>query len=299
MKSLSFFGGGLALAALTSLVAQTGSRDGAFEKLALVSPTDPRTWAPAESSAEPSTVHTKVGDTSWRWHIDVDYFAGEAKYPIGWPRISHPIPEGKLRDWSGWDFLHAWIYVESSRNALPKDPVTLGLHTPDRASGYNRSLGELAKDRWVELKLPISQIPRNHDVRHIQFNIAESNYKHGDRVDVYLNDLALVRHAEPTLFDLRAENTVVFSDARGLPVSFQLLGVKPEERVDVACELRRAATVVARTSASSSRGAQRVVLQLDSRTLPAGNYELHASIGGRPQAATAALRVVDSPWKRP
>jgi hypothetical protein len=298
VKTLSILSGTLVVA-LLPLCAQTVSRDGAFEKLALVSATDPRTWAPAESSAEPSTVHTKVGGASWRWHIDVDYFAGEAKYPIGWPRIAHPIPEGKLRDWSGWDFLHAWIYVETSRDALPKDPVNLGLHTPDRASGYNRSLGELAKDRWVELKLPISQIPRNHDVRHLQFNIAESNYKHGDRLDVYVNDLALVRHAEATLFDLRAEHSVLFSDARRLPVSYQLLGVKPEERVDVACELRRAGSVVARAAASSSRGAQRVVLQFAAPALPAGNYELHASIGGRPQAATAAVRVVDSPWKQP
>jgi hypothetical protein len=33
--------------------------------------------------------------------------------------------------------------------------------------------------------------------------------------------------------------------------------------------------------------------------LSPGNYELHASIGGRSQAATANVHIVDSPWKQP
>ena len=287
----------LAVGASAVSSAETILRDGAMEKISLVSTSDAKAWAPAECSAEPSTARVKVGASSWRWHVDVDHFAGEAKYPIGWPRIGHAVASGPLRDWSEWDFLHFWVYVETSRDALPKDPAGLGLHTPDRAGAYNRALTELKKDRWVEINLPISQIPRHHDVRNIQFHIAESNYKHGDRLDVYLNDLALVRYAEPTLFDLAPENAVLFSDAGRLPVRFQLLGVKPEERVNVTCEFRRDGRRAARVSTSAGRGPQRVVLNLGPQSLPPGNYELHASIAGKPQATTASVRVVDSPWR--
>src|ERR1051325_88562 len=148
---------------------QTVSRDGPMEKLALVSASDPKTWSPAECTAEPSTERVKVGPSSWRWHVDVDHFAGEPKYPIGWPRIAHAFPEGALRDWSAWDFLHMWIYVDTSRATLPKEPAGLGLLTPDRASGYNRALPELKKGEWIELNIPTSQIPRHADVRNIQF----------------------------------------------------------------------------------------------------------------------------------
>ena len=177
-------------------------------------------------------------------------------------------------DWAAWDFLRCWIYVETSRNALPLEPIGLGLHTPDRANAYNRTLGELRKDQWIEIRLPISQIARAQDVRQIQFHVAESNYKHGDRVDFYLNDLALVRYAEPTLFNLTAENSVLFSDAAHLPVRFELLGVKPSSQAHVICELRRDGRVVASASVELSRGLQRVVLDLTDRKLSPGTYEV-------------------------
>lgn len=282
---------------LTLRAAEEVSRQGALEKIPLVSARDPKTWAPAECTAEPSTMRVKEGASSWRWHVDVDHTSGEAKYPVGWPRIGHAIAEGSLRDWSAWDFLHLWVYVETSRDALPKEPAGLGLHTPDRAGAFNRALTQLRKDQWVEMNFPISQIPRNHDVRNIQFHVAEANYQHGDRLDFYLNDLALTRYAEPTLFDLAAENAVLFSDATRLPVRFQLLGVQPGQMAEVACELRRDGKTAVRVTATVGRGAQRLVLELGRAKLVPGNYELHATIAGRPQVGMAAVRVVESPWR--
>ena len=272
---------------------------GPMEKRALVSADDAKTWSPAESTAVPSTARVKVGPNSWWWHVDVDYFSGEAKYPIGWPRIGHAIPVGGLRDWSDWDFLHLWVYVDTSRDALPKEPAGLGLHTPDRASAYNRPLAELKKDQWVELNIPISEISRHGDVRNIQFHLAEANYRHGDRVDFYLNDLALARYAEPTLFDLTPENTVLFSDATRLAVRFQLLGLKAGEHARVACELSREGKIATRASVEAARGTQRVRLELGRPPLAPGIYELRATIAGRAQSTATSVRVVESPWSQP
>ena len=282
---------------VASAFAQTSSPDGVMEKIALVSPTDLKTWSAAECTATPSGERARIGPSSWHWHVDVDHLAGEPKYPIGWPRISHTITDGPLRDWSGWEFLHMWIFVATSREALPGEPAGLGLLTPDRASGYNRPLRELKKDQWIELNIPVAQIPRHGDVRQIQFHVAEANYRHGDRLDFFINDLALTRYAEPVLFDLVAENAVVFSDTMRLPVRFQMLGLKPGAHASVGCELRRDGQTAARVSVDATAGAQRVVLDLGGKKLAPGNYELRASMADGGRVASTNLRVVESPWR--
>lgn len=287
----------LILAAFGPLSAQTPSREGVMEKLALVSAEDPKTWSPAECTAEPSTAHVKTGSSSWHWHVTVDHFAGEAKYPIGWPRISHSFPAGTLRDWSAWDFFHVWVLVDTSRAALPKDVAGLGLHTPDRAGAYSRVLGELRKGEWVEINLPVSQIPRANDVRQIQFHIAESNYRHGDTLDFYLNDLSLRRYAEPTLLTLLAGQSVVLSDVTRLSVQFELAGVRPGERVKVNCELRDRDRVLAQISSDAERGVHRVALECGARALAPGDYELQAGVAGHSAKLSARVHVVESPWK--
>jgi hypothetical protein len=296
MKLLLF---GFAFVANTALPAPAGFailRDGPMEKAALVDPSDPKTWSAAECTAAPSSDRFKAGTGSWHWHVAVDYYAGEPKYPIGWPRITHAIPPGALRDWSDWDFLHAWIYVETSRAALPAEPAGLGLQTPDRASSYNRPLVELKKDQWVELNLPVRDIPQHRDVRSVQFHIAEANYQHGDGLDFYVNDLSLTRYAEPTAFRLELENGVLFSDAARLAVRFDVLGLKPGDHAKAGCELRLGEKVLAHTEAEVVRGTQRVILELGRQTLAPGEYEVSVSIAGRSSPIRAAVRVVESPW---
>jgi hypothetical protein len=287
---------GLLLPCLASEAAEV-MREGAMEKLALVRPEDPKTWSAAESTTAPVRAPVKVGASSWHWHVDVDYHAGEAKYPIGWPRINHAIAAGPARDWSDWDFVHGWIYVATSRSALPREPAGLAVQGRDRATAFNRALTELKKDAWVELTIPVRQIPHFQDVRSVQFHIAEANYQDGDRLDFYLNDLALTRYAEPTLFDLIAENAVVFSGATRLPVRFQLLGVKSGERAEVTCALVRAGVVVTEAHLAVGRGAQRLVLEPGTRTLAPGDYELRARVGERSSPVSTTVRVVESPWK--
>ena len=266
-----------------------------MERRELVDVRDAKAWTVAECTIEPARGPNADGPAMWHWHVDVDYFAGEAKYPVGWPRISHSFAEAE-RDWSAWEFLHFSVYVETSRATLPKEAAGFSLLTPDRASEYNRPLGELAPGRWVEFNLPLSAIPRHHDVRQIQFHIAESNYTHGDRLDFFVRELALTRYAEPTLFGFTTENTVLFSDARRVPVRFELLGVKPDARALVRCELWRDGKVLADTTNAASRGAQRVLLEFAAATLSPGNYEVRAGIAGRPLSAVANVRVVESPW---
>ncbi|MCX7825832.1 MAG: hypothetical protein N2689_09775 [Verrucomicrobiae bacterium] len=268
-----------------------------MEKLVLFGGDSAKTWSPAESMVTPSAERVKVGKASLHWHVTVDFYGGEKNYPIGWPRFSHAIPEGPQRDWSGWDYLSMWVYTETSREALPREPVGLGLYMPDRSSAYSRSLNELKKGEWVEIRIPIAQIPRHHDVRSMQFHIAESRYRHGDTLDLYVDDIALLRYARPTLLEFAAENAVMFAGGRNVPVSFRLAGVKPGRSAEVACELKRDGRIAARTTMRAERGEQRVTLDAGRGKLAPGYYEIVATVAGNPQPATARLRLVESPWR--
>lgn len=279
-----------------AVAAAGGAEDALMEKRVLFSGDSAKSWSAAEATVEASGDRVKVSGASLHWQVTVDYHAGEVNYPIGWPRVSHGIAEGD-RDWTGWEFLRMWIYTETSREALPREPVGLGLQTPDKASAFHRRLTELKKGEWVEIVIPVAEIPRAGDVRQIQFHIAESDYRHGDTLDLYIDDLALVRHAAPVLAGLRAESAVTFGDVRHLPVCFQMLGVKPGETAEVTCELLRDGKMAARAAWPVSRGPQRCVLALGERRLEPGDYELVARIAEGTRPAAARLRVVESPWK--
>jgi hypothetical protein len=286
----------LPLVVARALTAQEIVRDGPMEKLVLFGPDSAKTWSVAESSLEPSTVHVKTGRAALHWCVKVDYFAGEKNYPIGWPRFGHNISDS-MRDWSAWDYLHAWVYTTTSRAALPKEPVGLGIQAPDKATALHTRLTELKPGAWVEVKIPVSRLAQAADVRNLQFHISESDYKHGDQLDLWVDDLALLRYAEPTLLEFAAENAVMFAGARTVPVKLQLAGVRPGQRAELACELRCNGRVVARANASVERGPQRIALDVGGKKLPAGDYELAARVGGGSCESTARLRLVDSPWR--
>lgn len=286
-----------ALAAAPVCLPAPAVREGAMEKLPLFA-VDPATaWSTSESTIDASGRYLSGGSKAWHWHVTVDHTSGEPRYPIGWPRMSRAIAANGIRDWSGWDFLLIRIYSDTSRASLPKIPAGLGLHTPDRSGAYNRTLSELRKGEWVEIRIPLSQVPRHHDVRQVQFHIAESNYQHGDQIDFHVGELALLRYAEPALLEFGPERAVVFEDATQIPVTFQLAGVKPGASVPVTCELWRQGRVVLRGSLQASRGKQRLVLDASGTTLPPGLYELQAGLTGARQAASSGLRVVESPWR--
>lgn len=286
----------VALAAARPLPAEI-LREGPMEKQPLFPAGTAKAWLAAESGIEETNARTKSDAFAWHWHVTVDYQRGELKYPIGWPRISRTIPAGAARDWSGWDFLRMWVYTTTSRPRLPAVPVGLGLHMPDRAGAYNRTLSELEKDEWVEIRIPLAQVPRHHDVRQVQFHIAESNYRDGDQLDLYFADVALLRYATPTLLSLAPEQAVVFEDARGLAVVLEAVGIKPGEELPVSCELRRPGGVVARMTAPVSRGRHRLLLEPVAGALSPGTYELQAAFAGERSSVTANVRVVESPWR--
>jgi len=270
--------------------------DDALEKQPLFPPDSAKQWSAAECTVDSSDAHVKSGRTALHWHVTVDHFAGEPNYPIGWPRINRGMPAGPSRGWSAWDFLHLWVYTETSRATLPKDPAGLILHAPDRESQYHRALTQLKKDAWCEITIPLTEIPRHHDVRLIQFYLSESNYRHQDTLDLFIDDLSLLRYAKPALLEFAAERAVLYADAKSIPVRFQLRGVKADETQELSIELRGGGGVAAQTAVKAGRGEHRILLTLE-RTLPPGAYDLAARVAGGKEVAAPQVRLVESPWK--
>lgn len=268
-----------------------------LERLPLFSPEELKLWSTAESTVGASTEHARDTSASLHWHVTVDYQTGEPKYPIGWPRVNRSFPAGPTRDWSAWDYLQCWVYAATRRAQLPALPAGLGLHTPDRANAFQRPLTELKAREWVQIRIPIAQIPRAHDVRQIQFHLAESNYRDGDSLDFYISDLALFRYATPTLLASAPESAVLYTDARQLPVRLQLSGLPAGEMTDVTLELRTGGHTALRTTVRATRGGQTVALVLPPGNLAAGDYEVQAMLAGAATPTSARIRVVDSPWK--
>ena len=284
-------------AALRQASAQMIVREGPMEKLVLDGGEDVSPWGVAEATVTADAAHVKQGETAMHLAIPVDHYAGQPDYPIGWPRTYRDFREPWQQDWSSFEFFSFCIYCATSREALPSEPLGLILYTPDKVRAYNRTLTELKKDEWVHVVIPLNQVPRHESVTRIQFYISESRYSHGDTLDIYVDDIALTRYAEPTIDAFAVGQKAIWSDARWLPATFRMLGLQAGDEAVVEFQVRRGRRVAARATRSVAQGTQRAWIDLGPRALPAGSCEVAARLKGARDWVTAPVRVVASPWE--
>lgn len=264
----------------------------AMERVPLSDGRVEKVWSTAESEVAAETNRTPAAP-ALRWHINVDHYGGEPKYPIGWPRVSRAF-KGDERDWSGFDYLEFRVRADSTRQKLPATPVTLQLRMDVAEGTWSRPLTELKKGEWVKFAFPLGDLPKPEAVNQIMFSISDSNYRHQDEVTFTIADLALTRFTAPTLLEFVPEQSVLFTDASGLPVRFRVSGLKAGERAEVVCELKRDGKTISRETILAARGPQRVMMRLGEKP-PPGAGELVGRIGnGPPQVCP--VRFVESPW---
>ena len=258
------------------------------------------TDTPVETTLSASEEHVKQGRHSLKFGNVVDYTRGEKNYPIGWPRMRKNLAKMHRTDWSGYDFFECWIYCDSSRAALPSTPIGLGFSHP--GSGRRRSssfsLKEVQKDRWVKIVIPISKLLDPHDVQSVQFNISESDYKHGDRVDFYIDDMALTRYIDPTVAALATDRRVLFSNDRQITALYTLMGHRDMDRVKIQFAIGSGEPALARGQGTPSDPGE-LLLRLE-RTLPPGDYWARLDLrdeGGRLiDRRQSGFRVVAGPF---
>ncbi|HCU36132.1 MAG TPA: hypothetical protein DGT21_12000 [Armatimonadetes bacterium] len=284
----------LALALAGCVWAQEPVREGEMEKLVLAAGARPEVWSVAEATMASSPEMRKTGEASLHFHIDVDYFAGEAKYPIGWPRASVPFDQPWQQDWSAFDTLRLWVHSDTSRDALPSTPLGMIIYTPDKAHSFNYNMGELRKGEWVRIEIPLTRIANHDQVTRIQFAISESDYRHGDVLDFHIDDICLLRYAEPHLSDCRALPRVGYSDLRTVKVAFRALGIPGDGETPATLSLKSGGDQLASLQVGVSRGTNTVPFELR-EGLSDGVYEIVVQVGTAPPAAVQ-IRLVSSPW---
>jgi len=263
-----------------------GMTDANKERLVLDDVEDVSDWyngSPEETTLSANDRHVKEGRASLLFGNVVDHTKGEKNYPVGWPRTGKELGRAKLADWSGYDFFECWIYVDTTRSSLPKDPLSVGFYHsgPKRSSSF--PLSEVAKGQWVKIAIPIPRLLDPKDVQRVQFSISESNYKHGDRVDFYIDDVALTRFVEPAVAALSLGRRLLFSHDRTLIAEYELVGYKNLDatKVELAIGPRDGPPAAKATGAAARRG--EIALAID-RPLPPGDY-------------VAALRLRDAQGK--
>ncbi len=252
-------------------------------------------WYPSESSVASADGPSKTGASIVHWHVPVDYHAGEAKYPIGWPRMGLSL-KGGITDWTDWDYLHFWIYANTTRSELPRIPVGLSIQQGDSKSDtLSLTLSDLKKNQWLEVQIPISKLAHPNDVRGLQFNIAESNYKDGDQIDFHIDEVALLRYAKPILLEFSAENLVTFTNARVIAADFVFSGIPSGEQKKVTLALIQNGKSVLTGDFVSGRGKNRLALPFSTAEIKPGTYQLTGTPEGG-EAVSSQIRIVESPW---
>jgi len=286
--------------ALTAVLAQPPVREpvreGPLERLMLDDglDTDATLWAPAEAVLTVDPKHAKHGDTSLRLHIDVNWETGEKNYPIGWPRMYRDWPQTP-QDWSRYDYLDFSIFTESSRPKLPDNPLGLIVKGEKGRKVITRELSELRPGEWTDFRLPLAGVPDLPTMTGFGFYISESNYKHGDVLDFWIDNISLVRFAEPTAAGTVLPEKVMAGDAGYLPLDVNIMGVAPDQTADVVWQLRTGGNSAATGKLSAGRGVTRMYLSLPPAGLKPGDYELALKTGG--EALAFPLKVVRSAWQ--
>jgi hypothetical protein len=250
------------------------------ERLALDDMEDVSDWyngSPEETKISASDRHAKQGRALLFANL-VDHTKGEENYPVGWPRTGKNLGSANLTDWSAYDAFECWIYAETSREALPKEPLGVGFYHSGPRRSTHVPLGEVKKDAWVRIVIPVDRLLDPKDVQRIQFNISESNYKHGDRVDFYIDDPVLTRFVEPAVAELKLGRRILYSEDRTLRAEYELVGYKDMETTQVELSVGRGdGPPVGKTTGAAARQGE-LALPID-KPLPVGTC--WASLGLR------------------
>ena len=251
-------------------------------------------WGVAEATMEPDATHARSGQ-AMRFHVDVNHETGQPDYPIGWPRTFTSVPE-ESRDWREWDFIDFWVYAETSREALPSTPVGFIVRCPDKANSLSTTLSEVRKDEWAHFRMATADLPDPADCTGLRVFISESNYGHGDVLDFWIDDVALLRYAEPTIISATPLNRVHYSDVAVLRVRIELTGMDEGASAEVLTKLIRNGSPVRQSSARLGAGVHTIPLDVDANT-PAGDYEVQTQIVGSDRTLNEPMRIVSSPWE--
>lgn len=218
------------------------------ERLALDDQETVANWyngSPEETILSASDRHTKQGKFALKFANVVDHTKGEKNYPVGWPRAGMELSKRKLSDWSDYDFFECWIYVESSRSSLPQTPLGIGFYHSGHRRTTSFRLKQVKLGQWTHIVIPVTDLATTDDVQRVQWNISESDYKHGDSIDFYIDDVVLTRLVHPVIAECHVARKVLYATEGSVTAHYRLMGDRGREPVKVELQIGRGNTALA------------------------------------------------------
>jgi len=270
------------------------------ERLVLDDMEDVSDWyngSPVETMIATSTDHVHQGNSALQFANLVDHTKGETNYPIGWPRTGKDMTKGKTTDWSGYDFFECWIYAETNRESLPSHPLGIGFYHSGHKHSTSIPLTQVRKDAWQRIVIPISELKDATDVRRVQFNISESNYKHGDRADFWIDDVVLTRLLHPVFAKVTVSRNILYTTDCEIVATYALIGYHGGTRMKTELMLGQNRSVHSVVAQAAKHGELQLHLN---RPLAPGTYGaqlvLRDSTGNVVDTQRCPFRVVRGPF---
>lgn len=272
--------------------------EGKHEVLHLDGLADPSRWGPSECTVEVSNDLRAEGRPTLHLHIPVDHFAGEKKYPIGWPRLYLNLKRSTEAGWELFERFEFMVYATMSRPTPPKSIINLQIHCPDRHRALNRNLEEIRLSEWVRISIPTRRINNVEAVRVLGLNISESSYKHGDKLDFHFGAFRLVRSAEFNLASLAVRNKALFHGQPTLKAEVEVGGPPLKIARALPLTIRLGKQVVRTESLPVKPGLQTLLIDIHELKLAPGDYTLAAFDDDPNRRKSDTFRVVETPWKQ-
>ena len=270
-------------------------REGDMEVLRLESLGRPARWRAIECRVEASETLKARGAPTVRVHIPIDFHAGEKKYPIGWPRFNRVL-SGAEGNWKGFERFEFLIYTKLSRPKLPGVPLSFTARGV--GGGYRQVLTKLRLNRWTGISIPVQAVKDKLPMERLYFNISESRYKHGDKLDFYLGGWRLVRSAVAKVASMDIRTPVVYTGGGALRVRLDVVG--PPEGVSrgVPLTIAKDGKAIRRETLPAKKGMQTLDIDVSELKLAPGEYRLIAFEKAPSKRKSGVFRVVEGPWRK-
>lgn len=284
-----------------ALLASSGFAAEKFEHLYMDSIANPKRWSPAESSVSLDEVKFN-GRPVLKWVVPIDHFAGEKKYPVGWPRMyftdfvrSKPVVS---RNWQDWDFFEFDVRMQ-----LEGDPQNINCSVSFQITGgqpqYHLYLKKLHDGKIHRIKIPVAKITNPRRITNLGFYISESKYKHGAKLTVQAGNFRFVRSTECNIEKVSLLTPAVTAADSAIKLALHVSGPVSDVARGVPFQLseNRSGKIIRQETLPVQRGEREIEIEIDELNLRPGDYTLTLFPDGKEKRKSVVFKLLSSPYK--
>ncbi len=252
-------------------------------------------WSPAE--AEMKSAEPVDGHPAFTFHVPIDHFGGEEKYPIGWPRTYFNNPASI--NWKEYDSFQFKVFTKSNRESIPRRSVPLAFRGVESGKSYELALGKdnISLNEWKTITIPTTKFEKILPLRAIGLYVCESDFNHGDTLDFTIGGLKVIRSSSVKLTSLKCDG-IRYDKTPVLNVSMTTEGSASEMGKGVPFAISDTKGNVLRLETLPvTRGTNNIAMDVSELRLTSGDYKLTAFPDNPEKRLEVGFKIIDSPWE--